>query len=339
MNKLRVAVIGCGRISNVYREAFHELSDEIQVVGAADKVLERAEKFASEFPGCKPVETLEELLAEKPDVVHVMTPHFLHHDHVVASLRAGCHVLTEKPVAITTEDAADMIAEAKKSGRLFGVISQNRYLDGIQKAKELIRSGAFGKITGAWSSLNWHRPPSYYECDWKGSWAKEGGGVVIDQAIHSIDLVRYLVGQPVRRVIGHIDRRILTQIEVEDVADAMIQFEDGVVYSFYACNYYTHNAPIRVEVEGENGRMLLVGDTVTLTLNGKEEVIRPVVSSSGQFGYWGNCHQQQIQSFYHSVREGTPIDVTPEDATETLRVVLSIYQSSRENREIDPREV
>lgn len=334
MSKLRVAVIGCGRISNVYKDAFSQLQDRIQVVAAADKVPERAEAFASLFPGCRGVQTLPELLTEKPDVVHVMTPHFLHHDHVIESLRAGCHVLTEKPIAITMEDAAEMIAVAKEEGRVFGVISQNRFIDGIQRARELIQSGAFGKITGAWSSLNWHRPPSYYECDWKGSWAKEGGGVVIDQAIHSLDLVRYLVGEPVDRIVGHIDRRVLKTIEVEDVADAMIRFRSGVVYSFYACNYYTHNSPIRVEVEGEHGRMLLVGDTVTLTLNGEEQVIRPAVSSSGEFGYWGNCHLRQIERFYDSVEQGKPVDVTPEDAAETLRVVLSIYQSSKENREI-----
>lgn len=334
MEKLRVAVIGCGRISAVYREAFSQLGDQIQVVCAADKVLERAERFAASFPGCAAAVTVEELLAHKPDVVHVLTPHFLHHDHVIASLKAGCNVLTEKPIAITMADAAEMIAVAKETGRVFGVISQNRYIDGIRRTKALIERGEFGKITGAWSSLNWHRPPSYYECDWKGSWAKEGGGVVIDQAIHSLDLVRYLVGEPVEGILGHIDRRVLKTIEVEDVADAMIRFKGGAVYSFYACNYYTHNSPIRVEVEGEHGRMLLVGDTVTLTLNGEEEIIRPAVTSSGEHGYWGNCHLQQIESYYRSVREGAPVDVTPEDAAETLRVVLSIYQSSRENREI-----
>lgn len=334
MEKLRVAIIGCGRIAAVYQDVFEKLSDRVSVVVAADKVLERAKQFANHFSGCKAVVTLEELLAEHPDVVHVLTPHFLHHDHVIQSLQAGCHVLTEKPIAITMADAEEMMAVAEESRKVFGVVSQNRFIDGIQKAKQLIENGTFGKITGAWSSLNWHRPPSYYECDWKGSWEKEGGGVVIDQAIHSLDLVRYLVGEPISRIVGHIDRRVLKSIEVEDVADAMIQFAGGAVYSFYACNYYTHNSPIRVEVEGENGRMLLVGDTVTLTVNGEETVIRPSVSSSGEYGYWGNNHLQQIQSYYDSVQLGKPLAVTPKDATATLQAVLSIYQSSKENCEI-----
>ena len=112
MSKLRVAVIGCGRISNVYKDAFSQLQDRIQVVAAADKVPERAEAFAALFPGCRGVQTLPELLAEKPELVHVMTPHFLRHDHVIESRRAGCHVLTENPIAVGMWDAAEMIAVA-----------------------------------------------------------------------------------------------------------------------------------------------------------------------------------------------------------------------------------
>lgn len=203
--------------------------------------------------------------------------------------------------------------------------------------KRLIAEGKFGRITGAFSTLNWWRPPSYYECDWKGSWEKEGGGVVIDQAIHSLDLVRYMMGCEPVKVKGQIDRRILTNIEVEDVADAAITFENGAVYSFFACNYYTSNSPIRVEISGENGTALLTQDEVVIRLKGQEpRIVSPSVRSNvnGE-AYWGNYHEIQIRDFYRCLRAGKPVPVDPEDAKRTLELVLDIYRSSKEGREIE----
>ena len=234
MEKIKAGIIGCGRISSVYRAVFENMKEEAELVFAVDKELSRAEQLAAAFPGCGYSDRLEDMLRQPLSVVHVLTPHFLHKEHVIACLEAGFHVLTEKPIALSLEDADAMIAAAKKNKRQLGVIFQNRYIEGIQEVKRMIENGEFGRITGAFSTLNWWRPPSYYECDWKGSWEKEGGGVVIDQAIHSLDLVRYLMGCEPVKVKGHIDRRILTNIEVEDVADAAITFENGAVYSLTA---------------------------------------------------------------------------------------------------------
>ena len=309
----------------------------MELVLAVDKELSRAEKLAAAFPGCGYSDKLEDLLKQPLSVVHVLTPHFLHKEHGIACLEAGFHVLTEKPIAITAEDADAMIRAAKKNKRQLGVIFQNRYIEGVQEVKRLIAEGKFGRITGAFSTLNWWRPPSYYECDWKGSWEKEGGGVVIDQAIHSLDLVRYMMGCEPVKVKGQIDRRILTNIEVEDVADAAITFENGAVYSFFACNYYTSNSPIRVEISGENGTALLTQDEVVIRLKGQEpRIVSPSVRSNvnGE-AYWGNYHEIQIRDFYRCLRAGKPVPVDPEDAKRTLELVLDIYRSSKEGREIE----
>lgn len=337
MEKIKAGIIGCGRISSVYKAAFENLRDEVELVFAVDKELSRAEKLAAAFPGCGYSDKLEDLLKQPLSVVHVLTPHFLHKEHGIACLEAGFHVLTEKPIAITAEDANAMIRAAKKNKRQLGVIFQNRYIEGVQEVKRLIAEGKFGRITGAFSTLNWWRPPSYYECDWKGSWEKEGGGVVIDQAIHSLDLVRYMMGCEPVKVKGQIDRRILTNIEVEDVADAAITFENGAVYSFFACNYYTSNSPIRVEISGENGTALLTQDEVVIRLKGQEPRIvspsaRPDVNGEA---YWGNYHEIQIRDFYRCLRAGKPVPVDPEDAKRTLELVLDIYRSSKEGREIE----
>ena len=155
-------------------------------------LLKRAEAFAGHFPGCTAYQSVEEmLLKEDVDVIHVLTPHFLHKEHVIRSLNAGNHVLTEKPIAIYTEDARELIRTAKENHRQFGVIFQNRYIPGIREARRMVEAGELVHPIGAFSNLNWFRPASYYECDWKGRWETEGGGVVIDQAIHSIDTVSY----------------------------------------------------------------------------------------------------------------------------------------------------
>lgn len=336
MKKLRAGVIGCGRIAAVYREAFAALEDMVEVCYAVDKAPERAKAFADHFPGCAFSSQLEDLLAQPLDVVHILTPHFLHREHAIACLKAGFHVLTEKPIAIALEDADAMIQAAKDAGKQLGVIFQNRYIEGIQEAKRLIEAGAFGALTGAWSTLNWHRPPSYYECDWKGSWEKEGGGVVIDQAIHSIDLVRYLMGCEVDSIKGQIDRRILTSIEVEDVANAAIRYSNGAVHSFSACNYYVHNSPIRIEVCGEKGRMLLTETKVEIQLgNEPAYIVDPVMGlKAGGESYWGGYHLAQVRDFYHCLQQNKPVPVDPADAAKTLAVVLGIYQSAKENRTV-----
>lgn len=337
MEKIRVGVIGCGRISVVYMEAWQRLSEEIEVVFAVDKVADRAKAFASHFIGCGYSDSVEDLICVKPDVAHVLTPHFLHKQQTIQCLNAGIHVLTEKPMALTLEDADEMIRASVINRKRLGVISQNRYIEGIQEAKRLIEAGALGRIKGAFSNLNWWRPPSYYQCDWKGSWDKEGGGVVIDQAIHSLDLVRFLMGCEVRSVKAHIDKRVLTEIEVEDVADAVITFENDAVYSFYACNYYTENSPIQVEISGEKGTVHLNKEEVTISLEGQPDYI---VHSAGDLsgegeGYWGSYHYIQLKEFYQCIRTGENVHVDPKDSRKTLELVLDIYRSSKESRMID----
>lgn len=336
MEKFRVGIIGCGRISVVYRQAFKDIADLIQVCFAVDKDISRAKAFAAEFEGCRASDRLEDMLQEKPDVIHVCTPHFLHKSHVIASLKAGCHVLTEKPIALSLEDAQEMIDTAKKCNRQLGVIFQNRYIEGVQEAKHLIEFGALGKICGAWSSLNWHRPPSYYECDWKGSWEKEGGGVVIDQAIHSIDLVRYLMGCEAKSVQGHIARRILTNIEVEDEADAAFVFENNAVYAFSANNYYVKNSPIRIEISGEKGRCLLTETEMEIELEGQAPYrVMPKAINNGGESYWGAYHSVQIRDFYERLSLGEKVSVEPEDAAKTLEMVLGLYTSAKENHIVE----
>lgn len=333
MKKFKVGVLGCGWVSSYYRDAFLKMADTVEICFAVDTIGERAKGFAENFPGCGWSDTIEDMLCQPLDAVHVLTPHYLHKEHACRLMRAGFHVLTEKPIAITLEDADEMAAVSRKTGKSLGVVSQNRYIEGIREAKRLIRQGALGKITGAWSTLNWWCPPAYYQGDWKGTWDKEGGGVVIDRAIHSLDLVRYLMGCEAQSVQSHMDTRILRSVEVEDVADAAIVFENGAVYSFFACNYFTCNSPIRVELSGENGSILLKENKVTIEIGGESRVISPKHTESQTLAEaQEDYHYFQISDFYNCIAQGRSVSVDPVDAKKTLELVLGIYQSSREGR-------
>jgi len=337
MKVCRVGIIGCGRIAQMYLQVFKAISDKAQVVFCVDKVLERAKDFASHFEHAGYSDKIEDLLCQNLDTVHVLSPHFLHKEHVEACLRAGFDVLTEKPIAIKTKDGIEMTRLAESLGRNFGVVFQNRYIEGVQEVKRLYDSGVLGKVKGVWSHLAWFRPPSYYQCDWKGKWATEGGGVVIDQAIHSIDLVRYVLGLPVKSITANMDRRVLTMIEVEDVADAAIELEGGVIYSFFACNYYTYNSPIRIGFDFEKGRALLTGFDMEITLENQEPIhISPSsgVNVEGK-NYWGSYHLKQISKFYDDLSQGKKVSWDGYDATETLKVVLGIYESARNHKKIN----
>lgn len=254
MRRLRVGLVGCGRISVMYEKALAALQDMAELICVMDIIRERSENMAART-GARHVLTYDEVLLQDLDVVHLATPHHEHAKQAIAALQAGINVLTEKPMAISLAEADAMIEAAAETGMKLGVIFQNRYMDATQRMKQLISEGRLGKIIGARSLLTWSRPPSYYQCPWKGKWDTEGGGVLIDQ-------VQWLVGSEVEWVHGHYDRRVRTTIEVEDIAEAIIQFKNGCMYSLYACNYYVTNEPIEIQIYGEKGKLTLRGQSL-----------------------------------------------------------------------------
>ena len=331
MKKLRVGIIGCGRISEIYAKAFKSLQNKIDVCFAVDIRAERAKKFSENFKDCEYSANFDDILMQNLDVVHICTPHYQHKQQTVACLEAGINVLCEKPIATTLEDANQMIAACSDTGKKLGIIFQNRYSDASIAMKKAIDSGSIGKVTGAWSTLNWHRPPSYYECDWKGRYATEGGGVLIDQAIHSLDLVRWLIGSDCVWIQGHTDNRVLKSVEVEDIAEAVMGFENGCLYSMYACNYYVNNSPVELKISGEKGYAHLIGSNAEIKT---EAGTHTVNSENGTEHYWGNSHTKQIEEFYYNILQDTPVIVNAIEGKKTLEMVLGVYSSSKKNQRI-----
>ncbi|NMA96466.1 MAG: Gfo/Idh/MocA family oxidoreductase, partial [Clostridiales bacterium] len=333
----KIAMIGCGRISGVYKNAFKALKDEVELVFAVDKDIEKAKEFSEGFDSCKAVADYKEILGKGIDIVHITTPHHLHASMAIDFMKHNSHVLVEKPMATTVQDANAMIEISEKENVKLGVIFQTRYANGCQKLKEIIAGGKIGNILGARSYLSWHRPNSYYDgSDWKGRWDKEGGSTLINQAIHSLDRVLWLTGQDIEWIDGSIANRNTSIIETEDTAEALVGLKNGALYQLYACTAYPINAPIQIEIVGDKGRVGLVQDDAWVHIDGEEryeidDQLDPLVNGPS---YWGSAHQLQIKDFYKSVKEDSEVFLDGKEGKKALELVLGIYKSAKEGKRV-----
>jgi UDP-N-acetyl-2-amino-2-deoxyglucuronate dehydrogenase len=333
MAKLKVAIIGCGRISASYDDAFRKLGDVCEVVGAIDLDAEKARRFAAPFHA-RSGTSLSDLLSLRPDVLHVCLPHYLHASVTLEALEHGMNVLCEKPLALSLADCDRMIAKAKEKNLKLGCVFQTRYNESVQVLRQKRLDGVFGGLLTARSYLAWNRAPEYYaSSDWKGSWEKEGGGVLIDQAIHSLDRVRYLVGSEVVSLRGRIFNDGHPYLPVEDTALASIRFKNGCLYNLYAYDYNGIDTPITIEIVGTKGVFGLIQDVGYSVIDGVREEYREVEAGDvvGP-SYWGTTHVMQLKDFYHSVQRNQPVMVDGLEGKKSLEVVKGIYLSAYLNR-------
>ncbi len=345
MKKLRVGIIGCGRISR-----FHGMpakaQPNVEIRGVCDLVPERAKAMSRLFTGdgkgaakCY-TDYVEMIKKEKLDVVHICLPHYLHAPVAIEAMKLGCDVLTEKPMAISMKQAEEMVKAAKKLGRKLGVILQNRYNAGSQLIRQCLDSGRLGNVLAAKCNVTWFRDNDYYQgSDWKGTWDKEGGGAIIDQAIHTIDLMCWFCGYDIAEVDCTLSNRAHQGIiEVEDCADGLITFKNGVRASFWAMNYYNHDADVEIELSCENGKAMMKAESATIVLNdGRTFSATPDSRSAFNFGggpsYWGASHLKEIEDFYRCLAEGKEPPITAAEVLETTqKMVMGLYESGRNHQ-------
>ena len=330
MKKLRVGIIGCGRISVMHLVSAVE-SKNAELVACCDIKKDRADAVAEKY-GVKAYYDYEEMLdSEKLDAVHLCLPHYIHSKVAIAAFERGVNVLTEKPMDIDLVSAENAVAKAKEKGVLFGVVSQCRYNNSAQLVKRAAESGKLGKIISARSTLTWTRPDSYYmESDWKGTWDKEGGGVVIDQAIHSIDLVNWIVDSEVEKVSCSMANRGHAIVKVEDSAEGLITYKNGVRYGFYCMNNYGCDEPIEIKLYCEKAKVTFDYDDAYIYYNdGRVEEAHQdenTVEYEGGKDYWGFQHARQIEQFYRACLGEEPLDITGEEALKTHRLIMQLYE-------------
>lgn len=323
------AVIGCGDVSVVHLEAIDALPD-VDLVAVCDTDPATAAAAADRYQVPAFPDHRRLLEAVRPDVVHISTPHHQHADVAVDCLDAGVDVILEKPLAHSLADAERIIAAADQHpGRKIGVCFQNRYNAAVAAVRSLLDSGDLGAVTGSAATVLWHRTPAYYQAKpWRGRREQSGGGVLINQAIHTLDLVQWLVGD-VTSVAGRAGTYSLNGvIDVEDTAQLVLGHEGGARSVFFATVANTVDAPVTLDVTTENATLHLRKDLTVAWADGRTEVVTERSAASAGRAYWGVSHQVLIADFYARRAEAKPFWISPREALKSLAILHELYRLS-----------
>ena len=326
---LKVGIIGCGNIFTMHATSCDYLKTAT-LVAVCDVKKERADRASKKY-GVKAYYNYDEMFEKETlDAVHLCLPHYIHSKVAIAAFNKGINVITEKPMDVDLESAESAVKIAKEKGVLFGVISQCRYNNSAKLVKKAVDSGKLGKIISARSTLTWKRDDEYYsESDWKGTWDKEGGGVVIDQAIHSIDLVNWIVNSEVESVSCSMANRGHEIVKVEDSAEGLIKYKNGVRYGFYCMNNYGVDEPIEIKLYCEKGKVTFnYDDAIIEYFDGRiEEAHQDAVDNvEGGKDYWGFQHVRQIAQYYKALSGEEKLDISGEEALKTHRLIMEMYR-------------
>lgn len=331
---LRSAVVGCGDISAQHFDAIAAL-DGARLAAVVDPAPEQRE-LAARAHGVPGYASLGEAIAAGGiDVVHLCSPHGTHAPLAREALAAGVHVLTEKPVAHTLEGAEALIEASETSwaasGTQLGVCFQNRYNAPVEAMRRLLAGGGLGRVLGAQATVMWRRDEAYYAArPWRGTWEGSGGGLLMNQAIHTLDLLQWLVG-PAQVLDGRASTRALAgAIEVEDTADILLEHETGIRSVFFATNANGVNAPVTLDVQTEAAELSLRGALTVRYADGRTEVIEEAGVLAGERSYWGASHRLLIADFYRSLRSGERFWIGAAEASESLRLIKDVYARSYE---------
>lgn len=328
MEQLRVGVIGCGLISGVHIHAIEE-TDHAVLAAVCDIDRKKMEKTAAEH-GVKGYLDYHELIA-RPDIdaVHICVPHYLHAPISIAALRAGKHVLCEKPMGTSLQEARAMVQAARDSGKTLTVCFQNRYNGATRRMKEIIDGGEMGKVIGGSAFVCWDRGGAYYaDSPWRGKWATEGGSVLINQAIHTLDLMKWLSGGFELKSATMTAKRLAQAIETEDTCDMLLENESGARFLFYCSNCAADNMPVQLHLLLEKGQLHMTGEQ--LTVLGPTGAAFEDFATDTKIGknYWGNSHIHLIADFYDRLVRGDAPFILPEDGMETTRLMEEAYLSA-----------
>ncbi len=318
-------VIGCGMISGNHFHAISRLPD-VAVRAVCDIDAEKVKKAAEEQHADAVRDWHDLIRRDDIDAVHVCVPHFLHAEISIAALEAGKHVLCEKPMGVSVREAEAMKAAAEKAGKTLTICFQNRYNGATARMKEIIGTGSLGRLLGGSAFVAWNRGGAYYiDSPWRGAWKTEGGSVLINQAIHTLDLLRYLAGDLRLKGSTMSAKRLSGIIETEDTVDMLLEDAEGGRYLFYASNCGVCNLPVQMHLSFEKGEMHL--DGARLTVKGPEGTAFEDYSTALAVGkdYWGSGHGPFIEDFYRRIGAGLPPFITPADALETTRLMEQAY--------------
>lgn len=332
---MRVSVVGCGAISRNHLRVLKSIKN-VEISSVVDIKEDRADASAKKY-GCKAYYDFEAMLSEdNPDCIHICTPHYLHVPMAVTALEKGIHVLCEKPCAISEKGLLLLREAQKSSGANFGVCFQNRYIGAVCAVKEIIDKRLFGKVISARALVHWSRDEDYYSDDWHGTLAKEGGGVTVNQAIHTQDLIRYLIGSDTASVTAHtFNDHLKGVIEVEDTVHALFEYENGVTALLNATTAFADNRPFMIDIICQRATLRIEGDNAYIIILDKVKKLR--LKNKADFigkSYWGSGHAPLIKDFYDCVEKGRSFPIDAFEGGKAVEEFLAIYNSSESGKKI-----
>ncbi|EPQ0974323.1 Gfo/Idh/MocA family protein [Citrobacter farmeri] len=331
MNTVNAAIIGGGAIHAIHAEALQQLPN-VRLRAIAETDINKGRQLSALYD-CHFYHDYREMLWDDTiDVVHICTPHYLHKPMILAALAAGKHVLCEKPAVMHTLDVAEVeTALAHARGKL-GICYQNRFNPTSLAIKHQLQEGALGKMLAIKAVLTWSRSGSYYTASpWRGKAATEGGCLLINQAIHTLDLMQWFA-EGVTRVKGVVDSTWLAgTIDGEDSAMATFAFRNGARGLFYASNCHSANSPLQLEIHGEKGTLLLEGSELwRIHAETRQKLASDAAPDGSGKSYWGVGHHEAIRQFYDALHHPTAGSVCSiHEAAKSLQIVDAIYRSSQ----------
>jgi predicted dehydrogenase len=334
---LGFGIVGTGMIAGYHAQAIARL-DGAHLVGVASRSANAGRAFAEKHRVPFVAGSADELAA-RPDihVVSIATPSGAHLEPALAAIHAGKHVVVEKPLEITTERVDRMLDAADKAGVRVAPIFQARFGDGARAVKAAVDAGRLGRLVLCTASVKWHRPAKYYT-GWKGTLDLDGGGAVMNQAIHGLDLLQWFAGVPAE-VFAWKTRRVHTGIEAEDTACATLRFPDGALGTIEATTAAWPGWSRRIELCGEHGSIQLEDDQITrwdfsksehgddaIRATRRSDALGSGAGSPGAISIEG--HVRQLQDFIDALRENRPPVIDGREGRKAVALVEALYQSA-----------
>ncbi|OMF35311.1 hypothetical protein BK133_11480 [Paenibacillus sp. FSL H8-0548] len=345
------AIIGTGNIGTFHAELLQKV-ERARLVAICDRNPVRGQAFAERF-GCKAYTNLDEMLEDSEiDIVNICSPSSMHGDQAIACAKAGKHVMTEKPMDILLDKSDQMIEAFHLSGTKISVISQHRLEESVIKVKRLIEQGAFGKVVLGTGAINWYRSQEYYDkSTWRGKWAWDGGGALMNQGIHIVDILQYIMG-PVDTVFAHCETLGHDRIEVEDVAVATLRFRNGAMGTLLGTTSAFPGLQTRLEIFGTKGSAVIENGVLVICKyknpEGKndEEIIdesdrreknEMSNGASNPMSISGRTHMLQFEDMIDSIEEKREPFVNGIEGRKPLEIILAIYESNNSGQPVTLR--
>ena len=333
---INLAVVGSGLIGSIHAQAIAEVPNAKMTV-VIDSFEERAQQLAAKYGAAAEKDLAEALKRDDIDAVHICTPSGTHAKLGTIAAAAGKHVLVEKPLDINLPAGRRLVGAAREHGVKVGVIFQKRFSAPAQRTKQAVSSGELGDLIQCDAYIKWYREPKYYsDSPWHGTWSMDGGGALINQGIHMVDLLKW-IGGPVRSVFAK-RRTALHKIEVEDLADAIVEFQNGALGIIQASTALYPGFPERLDVHGSKGSAVIEGSELAQwAVQGQPAEARVTGlptghSDPGAIGY--KWHVPVITDFVNAIIEGREPMVSGQDGLDTLELIMAVYKSAQEGKEV-----